>query len=137
MALDDLATAIGVTTAELRGYEAGTARPTPDVLSLIYETVRLRPSIPLAWHARDVLAVAEQCGVRDVRVFGSVVHGRDTEDSDIDLLISLATGTTLFDLGRFALEVEQRTGFPVDLLTDDDLASNPHFSHVLDDAVPL
>ena len=32
----------------------------------------------------EILALAQQYGIKDVRVFGSVVREEDTEDSDID-----------------------------------------------------
>ena len=33
----------------------------------------------------DVLAIAQRHGVTSIRVFGSVVRGEDTADSDVDL----------------------------------------------------
>lgn len=138
MSLEDLAVGVGITTEAVRQYEEDVACPSPQVLALMLTAARLRPSIPLALHARSILALAERYRLTDVRVFGSAAHGRDTERSDIDLLVSLAPGATLFDLGGFAHEVEQLTGFPVDLLVeDDDLAHDPNFGHVLDDAVRL
>jgi hypothetical protein len=36
-----------------------------------------------------VIALAEQRGARNIRVFGSVARGEDTASSDIDLLVDL------------------------------------------------
>ena len=55
------------------------------------------------------------------RVFGSVVHGRDIDGSDLDLLVDALPGTTLFDLGGLQVELEELLGVQVDLLTPGDL----------------
>jgi uncharacterized protein len=38
-------------------------------------------------HRDEILALAEQYGISNVRVFGSVARGEATPDSDIDLLV--------------------------------------------------
>ena len=55
------------------------------------------------------------------RIFGSVLHGEDTEGSDLDLLVDTLPGTTLFDLGGLQIELEELLGIPLDLLTPGDL----------------
>jgi predicted nucleotidyltransferase len=45
-----------------------------------------------------ILRLAEDCGARNVRVFGSVVHGENRDESDIDFLVDLDPGRNLFDL---------------------------------------
>lgn len=35
-----------------------------------------------------ILAIAKDCGLTDVRVFGSVARGEEREDSDIDILVN-------------------------------------------------
>lgn len=57
----------------------------------------------------------------NVRVFGSVLHGDDADDSDLDLLVDPLPGATLFDLGGLQVELEALLGVPVDLLTPGDL----------------
>lgn len=54
---------------------------------------------------------------RNARVFGSVLHGRDTHESDLDLLIDPAPDMTLFDIGAIRLELRKLLGVPVDVLT--------------------
>ena len=51
------------------------------------------------------------------RVFGSVLHGTDEEDSDLDLLIDPTPETTLFDLARIKGTLEALLGVRVDVLT--------------------
>jgi hypothetical protein len=55
------------------------------------------------------------------RVFGSILHGSDTDGSDLDLLVDPLPGTTLFDLGGMQVELETLLGVPVDVLTPGDL----------------
>ncbi len=54
----------------------------------------------------QILAAASERGLRDVRVFGSVVRGDAVETSDVDLLVAPGPDTTLFDLSGFALDVD-------------------------------
>ena len=41
-----------------------------------------------------------------------------------------------FDLGGFAVDVEELTGFAADILTEEQM-NNRHFAHMLDEAVPV
>lgn len=131
-----LAAAAGMQQPTISAYESGRKSPRSESLERIMTAARTRPSIPLAVYAEDILEQAERFHLSNVRVFGSAIRGQDNENSDIDLLVSLGPGASLFDLGGFAHEVEEITGFAVDLLTDD-LEEDEHFRHVLDEAVPL
>ena len=57
----------------------------------------------------------------NARVFGSVVHGSDTEESDLDILVDTTPDTTLFDLGAIRFKLRNLLGVPVDVLTPDAL----------------
>jgi len=46
-----------------------------------------------------VLRLATKHGATDVRVFGSVARGEADGASDVDFLVRLAPGRSLFDLG--------------------------------------
>ena len=48
----------------------------------------MRPSTALHSHRAAVREIALRYRVRDVRVFGSVLHGADEEGSDLDILVS-------------------------------------------------
>ena len=50
-----------------------------------------------------------------------MLHGQDTDNSDLDLLVDPLPGTTLFDLGGLQVELEDMLGLRVDLLTPGDL----------------
>lgn len=81
----------------------------------------MKPSTSLELQRNAVRAAAERFRTVNPRVFGSVVHGIDTDGSDIDLLVDPLPGTTLFDLGGLQIELEALLGVPVDLLTPGDL----------------
>ncbi len=70
------------------------------------------------------------------RVFGSVLHGRNVEGSDLDLLVDPLPNTTLFDLGGLQMELEELLGIQVDLLTPGDLPAKFR-AQVLAEALPL
>lgn len=49
------------------------------------------------------------------RVFGSVVHGNDTNESDLDILVDRAEGMALMDIGKIRYELRVLLGVPVDV----------------------
>jgi len=55
------------------------------------------------------------------RVFGSVLHGTDTDSSDLDILVDALPDTTLFDLGGLQVELEERLGVPVQIVLPTEL----------------
>ncbi len=77
----------------------------------------MKPSQSLASNREAIRRVVESHRARNARVFGSVVHGDDTEDSDLDILIDPTPDTTLFDIGAIRHELLQLLGVPVDVLT--------------------
>ncbi len=70
------------------------------------------------------------------RVFGSVAHGNDNEDSDLDILIDPTPDTSLFDIGAIRHELLQLLGVPVDVLTPKALPEKFRAA-VLAEAVPV
>ena len=96
----------------------------------------MKPSQALAQHRASVRSAVQRYRLSNPRVFGSVLQGCDTEDSDLDLLVDPEPGATLFDLGGLQEELEQLMGLRVDVLTPRDLP--PSFrEQVLAEARPL
>lgn len=81
----------------------------------------MKPSIQLERQRNAVHEAVRRCRASNPRVFGSVLHGHDTEGSDLDLLVDPLPGATLFDLGSLQVELEELLGVQVDLLTPGDL----------------
>ena len=77
----------------------------------------MRPSIALQTHREAIREIALRHRVRNVRVFGSVLHGQDTEDSDLDLLVEPTSETTLMDIAKIQVEVAKLLNVSVDVLT--------------------
>lgn len=77
----------------------------------------MKPSIVLEAHRDAVRSIALRHRVQNVRVFGSVLHGTDTEHSDLDLLVDPTPETTLMDIGAIRFELRQLLNIPVDVLT--------------------
>ena len=96
----------------------------------------MRPSIALQSGRETILTALARHGLLNVRVFGSVVHGNDTDNSDLDLLVDSGPDTSLLDLVKAQHEIEDTLGVSVDLLTPDDLP-NSFRSEALAEAVPL
>jgi predicted nucleotidyltransferase len=83
-----------------------------------------------------ILRAAASMGARNVRVFGSVSRGEDTHESDIDLLLDLPPGTTLFALSRLEADLSRILGAHVDVVSAESLRANLR-DRVLDEAIPL
>jgi uncharacterized protein len=81
----------------------------------------VKPSKALQLHRDEVRQLVQRNRASNPRVFGSVLHGRDTEQSDLDILVDPLPGTTLFDLGGLQIALQELLGVPVDLLTPGDL----------------
>lgn len=75
---------------------------------------------------REIIApIAMRHGVKSVSLFGSYASNQATVHSDVDLKIEKGRLKSLFDLGRFRLEVEDALRLPVDLVTTQ--CSDPEF----------
>ncbi|MGH8646794.1 MAG: nucleotidyltransferase family protein [Gammaproteobacteria bacterium] len=77
----------------------------------------MKPSDALQSHRAAIRGVVEAHRGRNARVFGSVLRGLDTEQSDLDILIDPTPETTLFDIGAIRYELHKLLGVPVDVLT--------------------
>jgi predicted nucleotidyltransferase len=66
----------------------------------------------------EILAVARNHGLVNVRLFGSIARGEETPDSDIDLLVDLEKGRTLLDLGGALIKLQELLGRKVDIVTE-------------------
>jgi uncharacterized protein len=77
----------------------------------------MRPSVALQTHREKVRSIVLKHHVLNARVFGSVLRGEDTDDSDLDLLVDPTSETTLMDIGAIRYELRNLLGVPVDVLT--------------------
>ncbi|MDX2301031.1 MAG: nucleotidyltransferase family protein [Xanthomonadaceae bacterium] len=96
----------------------------------------MKPSRALQQRGSAIRDAARRFRTANPRVFGSVLHGTDTDGSDLDLLVDALPGATLFDLGGLQVELEALLGVPVDLVTPGDLPSKFR-EQVLAEARPI
>ena len=96
----------------------------------------MRPSHALNTHREAIRAIAQRHRVTNVRVFGSVVHGDDTDASDLDLLVQPTKETTMMDIAKIQLELSQLLPVPVDVLTPNGLPASFR-SQVVSEALPV
>lgn len=96
----------------------------------------MKPSRALQLHRDQIRLLVQRNRAHNPRVFGSVLHGRDTDQSDLDLLVDPLPGVTLFDLGGLQVALEDLLGVPVDLLTPGDLPQKAR-ERVLREALPV
>lgn len=83
----------------------------------------MRPTEALHAHREAIRSVALRHRVTNIRVFGSVVHGDDTDESDLDLLVEPTSETTMMDIAKIQLELAQLLNVAVDVLTPKALLS--------------
>ncbi len=96
----------------------------------------MEPSKALALNRAAIRQIVESHRTRNTRVFGSVLRGEDTENSDLDLLIDPTPETTQFDIGAIRHELGKRSGVPVDVLIPKALPEGLRAS-VLAEALPV
>lgn len=86
-------------------------------------------------HRDEIFAIAETCMVDDIRVFGSILHGDLSEDSDIDFLVKMKPNSG-FAIGGLQWRLEELLDRKVDVVSENSL----HYlirQQILKDAVHL
>ncbi len=84
-----------------------------------------------------ILSVAKKYGAYELKLFGSVIRGDNTQESDVDILVTFPKGYDMFKQ-RLPLqeELEHMIGKKVDLVVRHEL--NPLLApHVLSEAQEL
>jgi predicted nucleotidyltransferase len=96
----------------------------------------MRPSEAFEKNRALVRQVVGRYRLTNPRLFGSVLHGTDTEGSDIDLLVDILPGATLADLNEPEETLTALLGVPVHIKTPNEL-SKYFRQDVLAEAEPL
>ena len=66
---------------------------------------------------KKILPILKRQGVIRAAVFGSFARGEMTKNSDIDILVKLAKNKSLLDLVGLKLELEDKLGRDVDVIS--------------------
>ena len=96
----------------------------------------MKPSLALANYRSQVCTLTLRYRLSNPRVFGSALHGTDSEISDLDLLVDAAPGATLLDLCGLQVELEDLLRVRVSVLTPQALPLRFR-DQVLADAQPV
>ena len=69
-------------------------------------------------HRESLLTLARVRGMTSVKVFGSFGRDDARDDSDVDLLVTLAPGISALALGGLLLDAQDLLGRRVDIVTE-------------------
>lgn len=94
----------------------------------IYETLQTK--------REDILKTATKYGAFNVRIFGSVARREADAESDVDFLVDMEPGRSLFDMGGLLMELQEILGCDVDIVTENGLRQRIR-ERVLSEAIPL
>lgn len=84
----------------------------------------------------EILALAEAHGAGNIRLFGSMARGDNTELSDVDFLVQMNQGRHLWDLIGLTQNLEELLHCKVDVVTEGGLS--PYLrERILASAAPL
>ena len=86
-------------------------------------------------HHVEILDIAARNNALDIKIFGSVAKGLDGDKSDVDFLVVMAEGSSLFDLGGIQFALSELLGVDVDVISEGSLKARD--AHILDEAIPL
>jgi len=96
----------------------------------------MKPSLALETNRVAIRTEVERHRACNARVFGSVLYGNDHEGSDLDILIDTTPHTTLMDVAKIQVELEELLGVSVDVLTPRALPDKFR-GQVLAEAIPI
>ena len=97
----------------------------------------MKPSQALQFHREAIRSAVLANQALNPRIFGSVLHGNDTNSSDLDILVDPIPGkTTLLSLHRIQQQIEGLLGVKTDVQTP--LSLHEKFREaVVREAMPL
>jgi uncharacterized protein len=84
----------------------------------------------------EIVAVARRYGASNIRIIGSVARGDATEASDLDLIVRLEPGRSLFDLGGLLMDLRDLLGVKVDVLSENGIRDRWR-DYLMAESVPL
>lgn len=85
---------------------------------------------------QEILEVAADHHASNVRVFGSIARGEETDRSDVDLLVDMEPGRSLLDQVRLRRALSQLLGVEIDVVTSGGLRERDG-NTIVKEAVPI
>jgi len=83
-----------------------------------------------------ILSVGRKYGATSIKLFGSVAKAQEAPESDVDFLVELEPGRSLFDLGGLQADLAELLHCEVDVVTANGLRQRLR-SRVLQEAVAI
>lgn len=113
------------------------------ILEKLTDSVKVEPKIGqtkmselVEKYRSQILSIAREKGIRNVRVFGSMARNEAGPESDLDLLVEIDKGKSGFALGGFLIGVSELVHRKVDVVTEKSL--HPKIREkVLNEAIAL
>lgn len=96
----------------------------------------MKPSVAMRGKREAILEIAARHGAHNVRVFGSVARGEDTEKSDLDLLVDMDADRSYWDVAGLQGEMEDALRCKVQIALSDSLHRLLR-DHIINEARPL
>jgi predicted nucleotidyltransferase len=72
-------------------------------------------------YSGPIAEIAKRRKIGNIRIFGSVARGEESEKSDIDFLVHLLPGANLLDLSGFNLDLAELLKCRVDVVSDNSI----------------
>lgn len=98
------------------------------ILEKLTDSVKVEPKIGqtkmselVEKYRSQILSIAREKGIRNVRVFGSMARNEAGPESDLDLLVEIDKGKSGFALGGFLIGVSELVHRKVDVVTEKSL----------------
>ena len=85
----------------------------------------------------EILRIAARHGARNIRIFGSVAHGRARPDSDVDFLVEFEADRTVLDLSGLVLDLREALDREVNVVESGNGKTSPIAQRIEREAVPL
>lgn len=127
----------GLGRTNLAAIENGKRTASTDMKRSIARCLAAPPSKLLPAYRTQILALAQENGISNIRVFGSIARNEDTIWSDIDLLVTLPEHNKALHLFRFSESLQRIIPAPLDVLSDNTAVPNKVVNRALREAVVL
>ena len=91
-------------------------------------------------YQNELETLGKKFGVSKISIFGSTARGEETSASDVDFLVEMKPGVSLFNAAGFCYEAEQLLGTQVDVVPTsalDQTRDRKFLESILQDAVNL
>jgi predicted nucleotidyltransferase len=131
----DLSERSGVKQPLISAVESGRRSASSGVQTALGQVLAVKPSWALSYFRDQARQVVQRNRGVEAAVFGSVAHGEDSPNSDLDLLVRFEPDADITDLLALKEELSELLTVPVDVVSAG--SSTGLAIHTRAEAVPL